>query len=404
MKTSPEERLAQLERSRSALARPALAALSLAAGGYAAALKARGWCYASGLFPRHQLSRPVISVGNIEAGGTGKTPLVCLLARLLREAGLKVAVVSRGYRGAADSPVNVVSDGERVLLSPELAGDEPYLMARELPGVCVLTGRRRYQPAQAAVEQLGAQVILLDDGFQHLSLSRDLDIVVIGEALGEALSESLSEAPGEALAEPLDSNEHFCEVGAARLLPRGLLREPLSALGRADAYVLTGQAAAALKPKLSRRFPGKAVFIARHLPEQLRPLGGGEALRPEALRPDERSPEDLRGAAVAAFCGLGAPQRFRRTLTSLGADLRAFHPFPDHHAFSAAELAELAREAASLSAMLVTTEKDAVRCEGLIGGGLSANLLAQVWALGVRLSVDDEAGLRALVLRAAGAA
>jgi tetraacyldisaccharide 4'-kinase len=356
MRTSPEERLARLERSGSLASRPALAALSLAAGGYRAGVAARGWLYSAGLIGRRRLPRPVISVGNIEAGGTGKTPLVRLLARLLQEAGLKVAVVSRGYRGQARDRVNVVSDGREILLGPRAAGDEPYLLARSLAGVCVLTGRRRCEPARAAIERLGAEVIVLDDGFQHLRLERNLDLVVLGESLS----------------------------GRPRLLPRGLLREPLAALGRADAFVLANPEGDGLARMLASRFPGKPRFLARSVPAGFRRAQGGEELAPGRLA----------GRRLVAFCGIGAPQRFRRTLEALGADLRGFHAFPDHHDYGPKELEALLLLAEAQQAMLVTTEKDAARLEEM-------PLPGEVWALGVRLEVDDEEALRGLVLKAA---
>lgn len=359
----PEDRLARLEGSGSPLARPLLAALSVAAGGYGAAVAARGWLYRTGLWRAERLGRPVISVGNIEAGGTGKTPLVIWLAALLQRAGLRPAIISRGYKGAASGAVNVVSDGARVLLPASEAGDEPHLMARLLPGVPVLTGRRRSEPARAALERFGAQVVLLDDGFQHLSLARDLDLVVLGESF----------RPG------------------ARLLPRGLLREPLSALSRAHALVVASQGAREAARLLSQHFPGKACLAARHEPVGLREVSGGR----KALC------RELAGRPVVGFCAIGAPERFRRTLERLGAQVVGFHAFPDHHRFRPQELEALGVLAAGTGAWLVTTEKDAVRLEGIMQEGLA--LPAQVWALGVRLVVDDEEALERLVLQATAA-
>ncbi len=358
---NPEEFLAGLrERGQSSTAaRAALAALALAEGGFRAAVAARGLLYSAGLARRVRLPRPVVSVGNIEAGGTGKTPLVRLLARLLSGAGLRPAVVSRGYLGAAAGPVNVVSDGKSVLLSAAEAGDEPYLLARALPGVPVLTGKRRAQPALAAIERFGAEVIVLDDGFQHLSLARDLDLVVVTGALADS----------------------------PRLLPRGLLREPLSALARASALVMTNPEGDALAGLLAARFPALPRFKARHVPEGLRRLDGAEAL----------APRELAGRRVVAFCGLGGPRRFRRTLEALGADVAGFHAFPDHHRYAREELEALRLLAGRQRALLVTTEKDAVR----LPEGAAA---AEVWALSVRLEVEDEGGLASLVLAACGGA
>jgi tetraacyldisaccharide 4'-kinase len=169
-------------------------------------------------------------------------------------------------------------------------------------------------------------------------------------------------------------------------LPRGLLREPLSALARADALILAGsQGQDVVAAMIEHRFPGKPRFVARHKPERLRQLSGGRA---------EMAPGKLSGRAVVAFCGIGAPQRFRRTLEALGAEVRGFHAFPDHHPYSREELEALSVLAKGQRALLITTEKDAARLEG-------AALPTDVWALGVRLEVDDEEALRRLVLRAA---
>ncbi|MFH0809949.1 MAG: tetraacyldisaccharide 4'-kinase [Pseudomonadota bacterium] len=359
-KTSYEQKLAELECSGSALAQPALAALGLAAGGYLAAVAARKWLFAAGLKKTEKLPRPVISVGNIEAGGTGKTPLVCLLAQLLQKAGVRPAVVSRGWRGTAKGPVNVVSGGEGVLLTAGEAGDEPYLMARLLPGVPVITGRRRAEPARAAIRLFGAEVVLLDDGFQHFALARDLDIVVVGDALARK---------------------------NPRLLPRGLLREPLSALARADVLVLANSQGAGLARVLAECFPNKPRFHARHVPERLRGVWhqGGEA-----------GAEWLAGRRVVAFCGIGGPERFRRMLQGLKAELVGFQAFPDHHAYRQEDLRALRAVAEEKRAILLTTEKDAARLSDYPPAG------EFFWALGVRLVVEEEAELAALVLKAAG--
>ena len=178
---------------------------------YQWAVRTRILFYNIGLLKTKRLPCPVISVGNITVGGTGKTPLVMLLARGLKERGIKIAILSRGYKRKKNSD-SLVSDGQNLFLSPEAAGDEPYLMANALKGVPILVGKDRFMTGQMALERFGVRGLLLDDGYQHLHLHRDLNILLI------------------------DSNVGF---GDGHLLPRGILREPLSHLQRADLFVLT---------------------------------------------------------------------------------------------------------------------------------------------------------------------
>ncbi|MHB8151111.1 MAG: tetraacyldisaccharide 4'-kinase, partial [Desulfobulbia bacterium] len=160
-----------------------------------------------------RLPVPVISIGNLTLGGTGKTPMVRYVTRLLLDRGVRPAIVSRGYGGKAAGRINIVADRTKTLLPPEMAGDEPFMLAEVLPGVPVLTGSQRARVARHAVEAFGANLIVMDDGFQHLALRRDLDLVLFS-------------------ARTL--------LGNGRVFPGGELREPLSALGRAHAFVITG--------------------------------------------------------------------------------------------------------------------------------------------------------------------
>ncbi len=277
--------------------------------------------YRRGLLPSARLAGPVVSVGNLSVGGSGKTPVVAHLAELLRDAGLPVAILSRGYGGNRREPALLVSDGERVLAEAGRGGDEPVMLARALPGVVVAVGPRRDLVGRAVEARFGRRVHLLDDGFQHLRLRRDLDLLC------------------------LDATD------ASRWpLPAGRLREFPGAQRRADLVLLT-RAESAGEPRLaaleSRLGPERAVRVA------LRPDGfasaGDGAPRPAPARPfvvagvarPERLLEDVRGAA-------GGP---------VGQAL-----FRDHHAFTADECrlaAARAREAGADA--LVTTAKDAVR-------------------------------------------
>ncbi len=145
---------------------------------YGAAMQAREKLYRSGTLKSHSLPVPVISIGNLVLGGTGKTPTVHYVAKLLKKAGMSPAIISRGYGGSANNPVNIVSDGHKLLLSPEVAGDEPYMLAQMLPQLPVITGSKRINPCTCAIEKFGANILILDDGFQHMAVSRDINLVL----------------------------------------------------------------------------------------------------------------------------------------------------------------------------------------------------------------------------------
>jgi len=282
---------------------------------------------------------PVVSVGNLSVGGAGKTPLVEWLARRLGEAGLRPAILSRGYGGrfSAENPGGalLVSDGGAILAEAAEAGDEPVELARALPGVAVAVARRRLEAARLLEARLRTPpgVFLLDDGFQHYALARDFDLVAL----------DASSNP-EALAR----------------FPRGPLREGLEALRRAHAVVLTRceqieggpEAALALAGRLRQRFPH--LTIARTQTELL-----GLASAEGALTEPR---EALRGARVALFCATGAPEAIRRALERAGAAVALFRPLPDHAAAGPEFLTELRKEAARLGVeRLVCTRKDAVK-------------------------------------------
>jgi tetraacyldisaccharide 4'-kinase len=298
------------------------AALSLLSLPYRCAVAVRNGLYDRRMLRQERLPCPVISVGNLTVGGTGKTPTVILIARILREHGRRPAVLSRGYGGAADAPVNIVSDGIRILMDWRDGGDEPLLIARSLPGVPVLTGPERIRTGRAAVERYGADVLVLDDAFQHRALFRDLDIVMLDGLL---------------------------PLGNGALLPRGPLREPREALCRAHLCIRTGDAeASAPLPHV----PFLPSFRGVHRPRELVEGATGRAL-PLA---------ELRGKKVCAFAGIGRPDAFRQTLGALGAEVRSFRAFPDHHPYRLSEIEALRRLAAESAAeWFITTEKDGIR-------------------------------------------
>ena len=303
---------------------------------YGSAMKARAWFYRKGIFKQHRLSVPVVSVGNLTMGGTGKTPFIIYLARLLGERGFKAAVVCRGYRGKSRAPVNIVCDGEQLLMTSRDAGDEPVMMARKLPSAIVATGRKRALPARQAVETYRADLILLDDGFQHLSLYRDIDLVLF-------------------------DIDHF--AGNSRVFPGGELREPVTALSRCDAFVLTGlrednrDRAASIEQLLLEKFPDKESFrLSRSFSSCIRYDFNGPSLDMKQIDMTDVAPK------LFAFSGIAHPERFYRMLESSGCDVMATRDFGDHHAYRQKDISLICEEARkNCCSALITTEKDMVK-------------------------------------------
>lgn len=294
----------------------------------------RSGLYKQGIFKQHRLPVPVVSVGNLTMGGTGKTPTVAFIATLLRSLGYRPAIVSRGYGGKAVEAVNLVSDGERIFLDAWQAGDEPLMLARQLQGIPVVTGKNRLHPCRYALKQLGCDILILDDGFQHLSIARDIDLVLFNAT-------SLA--------------------GNSRVFPGGELREPVDSLRRCTAFLLTGvndenQArAASFTELLRKRFPGKPVFSSS--------LACGQLV--ENTR-EGHTPQEYSPGSLYAFCGIAHPERFQATLEDAGLDLSGFTTFPDHRFYSQKDVDFLCRDARKTGAKgLVTTEKDLVKIEAL---------------------------------------
>ena len=293
-------------------------------------MQARSRLYLNGLRRREKMDVPVVSVGNLTMGGTGKTPIVRYIARLLATKGYKPAIISRGYGGAAKDRVNVVSDGRAIFLNSKQAGDEPCLLAESLPGIPVLTGTVRSHPCRFAIQHLGSDILILDDGFQHLSVFRDVDLVLFNTS---------------ALA------------GNNRVFPGGNLREPFSALSRAHAFILTGIAekagpdTARFSRFLQVDFPDRPVFSSSYTPVECR-----EANSPIPLALDT-IPSPLYG-----FCGIAQPARFRQTLESRSLLLKGFTALKDHQVYSPQLLKKINDSALRAGAgALITTEKDMVK-------------------------------------------
>lgn len=298
---------------------------------YGRLLALRRWGYRRGVFRSFDAGVPVISVGNVTAGGTGKTPCVEAVCRVLLKAGVRPAVLSRGYgREGGGRGCLVVSAGDGPLVDAREGGDEPVFLAARLRGVPVLVGRDRRVTARDAVARHGAQALVLDDGFQHLRLRRDLDIVAID------------------VTNP---------VGNGSTLPRGLLREPLDALADADLLLLTR--AGRMDPKwlagvrrmLQTHNSGSPILATSHAAVRLTDQSG------------ERRPiEALSDLKVLAFAGIANTASFFQELQALGARVLEAIPFPDHHVYTAADLRKIQEWAGLMNAQaVVTTEKDGVR-------------------------------------------
>ena len=280
--------------------------------------------------PPHALPCRVISVGNLTLGGVGKTPLVMWLARWCIEQGWSVAILSRGYGGRASDEPRVVAPGQMAAQAWSAVGDEPYMLARELPCAPVVVGRDRVRSGMYAHCQLGAQVLILDDGFQHHRLARDLDLALI------------------------DATNPF---GHGGLLPRGILREPPSALQRADAVVLTRVESAPdalpfVRQRIRQWYPHGPIY---HMATTVEAVTAGEAGVSEAA---------LRQRRVVAFAGIGNPSAFAATLRQMGCEVVALLVFRDHHPYTAADWQAIVTAAARYDACgLVTTTKDQVRLD-----------------------------------------
>ena len=310
---------------------PVILILSFLSLLYRQVVKSRNRLYDLGILKQSKLPCKVISIGNITVGGTGKTPFVIMLAKLLKTKGYKPAVLSRGYGGKAKSPVNIVSDGVQIKMKCDEAGDEPFLIAKSVDGIPVLTGPKRTLSGNTAIESFGADILILDDAFQHRSIFRDMDIVILNR-----------EKP----------------FGNGYLLPRGPLREPPDVLKRAHLLiwrdnVLDGRFPKFYEQGIGTFFPVLSCY-----------------LKPEAIIQNNTGThlplEYIRGKNICAFVGIGSPENFRETIESMGGLLVDFISFPDHYPYTPEDIADIQRRASASGAELImTTEKDATRLADL---------------------------------------
>ena len=308
-----------------------LGILNFFSKGYTLVVKIRAWLYDNAFLPQFPLGCQVISVGNVTAGGTGKTPVVEILARTLTEEGRKVAILSRGYRSKKKSVTEtlprVVSDGHRVLLDSEMGGDEPYMLARNLPGVVVLVDKDRVKSGRYAIKKFGCDVLVLDDGFQYRRLKHSHEIVLV------------------------DSTNPFSN---GHLLPRGTLREPAAHIKRADFIFITKSNGDTeiLRAKIKKLNPDAEITECRHSPRYFK----------NAYSTDEIQLEALKGKKVVALSGIASPQSFENSLIRMGATILARERFSDHYRYRSQEIIDIINNADELGAdYILTTEKDAVR-------------------------------------------
>jgi tetraacyldisaccharide 4'-kinase len=327
---------------------------------YGAVTRTRLSLYRRGTFHTTRLERPVISIGNITTGGTGKTPLVEWVAKTLASHGKKVCILTRGY-GRKDPHLQViVSDGYGVLASPAEAGDEPYLLATNLKGLAaVISSADRIAAGQEAIKDFGSDCFVLDDGFQHLRLARDLNIVTI------------------------DATNPW---GGGNLLPYGRLRETPEGLSRADCAVITRCDQAgdldALRTEILRLMGNRPIFHSQMRTSRVSSLKKGA----ETLGAPAR---------VGAFCAVGNPSSFFEQLRRSGYELALEKSFPDHHVYSQDEVDSVIRAAQGVGAgCLITTAKDAVKLRQI-------SFSIPCYVLEIEMSIENDEELTRLILHAA---
>ncbi len=303
---------------------PVFAILKLIAVAYLLGHHFRLWAYRLGVFPSRKLECRVISVGNLTLGGTGKTPFVMMIAETLRGNGLKPAILSRGYGGRSDDSINVVCDGRQTFLSPDWVGDEAVMMAEKLKNIPILTGPDRYQTGRYALEHFGVDTLILDDGFQHLALKRDLDILLI---------------------------DHSRPLGNGHLFPAGELREPAIETRRADIVCFSRYSGGPINFDTSLLGTIPQVKTNLRLDSLVR-MNDDEVLDAEILKNEQ----------VAAFCGIAQPEGFMKILLDSQIRPKFFQSFPDHHAYTLQNVKELEARALKEGArFLLLPEKDAVK-------------------------------------------
>jgi len=327
---------------------------------YRAVTALRTAAYEKGLLKTTRLPVPVISIGNITAGGTGKTPLVAWISRVVANEGRKVCVLTRGYRRANAQQRIVVSDGSNVLADVAQSGDEPFWLAQSLRGVAVVCDPDRAAAGLWAISNLGSEVFVLDDGFQHLQLARDLNIIAI------------------------DATDPW---GGERLLPNGRLRESPRGVSRADCAIITraeqGPGTLAIKNQLQELLGDRPIFTSQMQTHRIRCLGSAQT--------------DSSGAIpqpILAFCAIGNPSSFFNHLRKEGLEVTHTRAFPDHYKYKHEDIAALSNDAKNLGAgSLITTAKDEVKLREF-------DFELPCYVVDIKISIDHEDELRELIRNA----
>ena len=320
---------------------------------YAAGVRWRLQRYRSGRFKTYRLNAPVISVGNLTVGGTGKTPCTAFIANFLKADGLNVAILSRGYQRQSKGLIEV-SNGQEILCDAAQAGDEPYLLAQLCPGVRVVVDANRYEAGKWLEAQTKIDVFILDDGYQHLKLHRDLNVLLL-------------------------DGEH--PLGNGQLLPSGILREPSSEIRRADLIIAT-RAQRANREAICALTASLHTFFAQHEITGFKLLNAATPL------------QSFQQANIAAFSGIAQPERFFSDLQQKNLQVVYSQAFPDHHRYTAEEFDAFRQQARRQhAAAIITTEKDAAN--------LQPDALAQaelpVYAAQLQFRIENEIEFKMLV-------
>lgn len=292
----------------------------------------RKWLYSAGVLKTRKLPYPVICVGNLTTGGTGKTPAVIAITKILQnDSKHRVAILSRGYKRKSKAPLLLVSDGKSILATPEDSGDEPYLMASSLKNVPVVVCADRYKSGTYSAEHTGANIFILDDGYQHLQLHRDINILLI------------------------DASNPY---GNGHLLPKGILREPLNGILRADCVMVTRANEVGkgnIESLVKKHSHDTPVFYASYKASDItEPYGRSYGVNA------------IKDKKVFIFSGIANPKSFRRSIEYIGGKVVGEMSYPDHYWYKSDDLRKIMNDASAVSAdAVVTTAKDAVRLQGL---------------------------------------
>jgi len=343
--------------------------LSVFSAIYGTVIRTRDFFYLRGISGQKRLSCKVVSIGNITVGGTGKTPMTICLAEMLTGLGYKVVVVSRGYRGRVEKKGGIVSNGREILMGSDSSGDEPFMMAARLNNISVVVGQNRYNAGLLAIRNFNPDIILLDDGFQHRKLFRDIDLLL------------------------LDSRSPF---GNGRLVPRGILREPVVSIKRADAFILTRFSSdnTGTRDTIISVSNSQPVFEAYNTFYFFK-VKKGDVSNPAAEFRNELSEDfsHVAGKKVVAFSGIAGNSHFRKTLEEFKCDILEFSGFPDHYRYSTGDMERISKSVRDKRAELVmTTEKDFARMDGKF------NFPVDIIVVGVKMCLKDEKAFREFIL------